>query len=66
LAQAPKARVAVIRRRRHDDDLAVDVLDVVGYRGSCDCPWRGPQRSSYSEARRDLAAHRRETHDPER
>jgi hypothetical protein len=52
----------VIRRRRRDDDLAVDVVDVVGYRGSCDCPWRGDRRETWGEARRDLADHRRERH----
>jgi hypothetical protein len=61
LAQ-PKAHVAVIRRRRHDPDLGVDVLDVVGYRASCSCGDRGPRRDTYGEARADRNAHRDEAH----
>jgi hypothetical protein len=62
LAPTPKARVAVIRRRRHDPDLAVDVVDVVGYRGSCGEHWRGPSRATWAAARQDLTDHRRERH----
>jgi hypothetical protein len=57
-----QAGVSPVRVRHHDDDLGVDVVRVVGYRGRCPCGWRTATRDTYNQARRETLQHKREAH----
>jgi hypothetical protein len=57
MAVAEHARVAILRYRYHDADLAADRTGVYGYQAVCQCGWRGERRREISTARRDLRAH---------
>jgi hypothetical protein len=49
--------VRVLRQRRHDDELATDVVSVYGYRAECGCGWQGKRRHAWWTARQDGGEH---------
>jgi hypothetical protein len=50
--------VKPVRLRYHNEQLETDASRVLGYRGTCQCGWKGPRRDSVSVAREDGRIHR--------